>query len=220
MEFDGTALVIEIGALKFHGIPWNSTELLVSSKLAHSSSTEFHGIPLNCSCHRNWQTPSSVEFRGIARVIEIGALQIPWNSMEFYGTASVIEIGPFQFPWNFIELFVSSKLAYSQFHGILCNLFILFISRKPFVLWKLSLIRVELYRILSFPILMTIVFNFAGWINFRKLISTLLLFVWLSHQLMCYHQYLHYTTLSSGITHYVSKYHSTSLSNDHWNVFW
>ena len=98
------ALVIEIGALlvpwnsmellvsaklahsKFNGIPWNSMELLVSAKLAHS---KFHGIPWNFSCQRNWRTPSSMEFNGI-----------PWNfscqrnwrtpsSMEFHGI-----------PWN------------------------------------------------------------------------------------------------------------------------
>ena len=66
MEFHGTVPVIEIGLFyvpwnsielllsaklahsKFHGIPWNSMELLVSSKLVHS---KFHGIPWNCWCH-------------------------------------------------------------------------------------------------------------------------------------------------------------------------
>ena len=37
-EFHGTARVSEIGALQ---VPWNSMELLVSAKLAHS---KFHGI--------------------------------------------------------------------------------------------------------------------------------------------------------------------------------
>ena len=115
MEFHGTARVSEIGALhipwnsmellmsaklahfKFHGIPWNSMELLVSAKLAHY---KFHGIPWNCSCQRNWRTQSSMEFRGTARVIEIGALLVPGNSME---------------------LLVSAKLAHSKFHGILWN---------------------------------------------------------------------------------------------------
>ena len=50
LEFHGTAGVIEIGALI---VPWNSMELLVSAKLAPS---KFHGIPWNCSCHRNWRT--------------------------------------------------------------------------------------------------------------------------------------------------------------------
>ena len=76
IEFHGTALVIEIGALL---VPWNSMELLVSAKFAHS---RFHGIPWNCSCQRNWRILSSMEFRGISRVSEIGALQVPWNSME------------------------------------------------------------------------------------------------------------------------------------------
>ena len=168
MEFLGTARVSEIGALqvpwnsmgllvsaklaypKFHGLPWNSMELLVSSKLAHSQS---HGIPWNCSCHRNWRIPSPTGFHGTARVIEIGAFQVPWNSMEllvsvilaqsklhgipwncschrnwripspteFHGTARVIEIGAFPVPRNSMELLESSKLAHSKFHGIPWN---------------------------------------------------------------------------------------------------
>ena len=78
MEFHGTALVIEIGALL---VPWNSMEFLVSAKLAHS---KFHGIPWNFSFQRNWRTLSSMEFHGTSRVSEIGALQVPWNSMEFH----------------------------------------------------------------------------------------------------------------------------------------
>ena len=58
---------------KFHGIPWNSMELLESSNWRTQSSMEFHGIPWNCSCHRNWHTPGSIEFHGTARVSEIGA---------------------------------------------------------------------------------------------------------------------------------------------------
>ena len=76
MEFHGTARVTEIGATQDQ---WNSMELLVSAKLAHF---KFHGIPSNCSCQRNWRTPSSMEFHGTARVSEIGPLQVPWNSME------------------------------------------------------------------------------------------------------------------------------------------
>ena len=70
---------------------------------------------------------------------------------------------------------------------------------------------------LSFQILIKIMFNCAGWINFRKLINTLHLFASLFHQLIFY---LHYTICISGITHYVSKYHSKSLFNAHWNLFW
>ena len=102
MEFHGTARVSEIGAPQ---VPLNSMELLVSSKLAHS---QFHGIPWNCSCHRNWHTPSSMEFHGIARVNEIGALQVLWNSMQFHGAARVSEIGSPQVPWNSMELLVSA----------------------------------------------------------------------------------------------------------------
>ena len=115
MEFHGTYRVSEIDALqvpwnsmellvsaklahsKFHGIPWNSMELLESSKLAHP---KFHGILWNCLCQRNWFTPSSMEFHGTVRVIDIGLLQFPWNSME---------------------LLLSTKLAHSKFHGIPWN---------------------------------------------------------------------------------------------------
>ena len=73
---------------------------------------EFHRIPWNCSCQRNWRILSSMEFRGISRVSEIGALQVPWNSIEFHGTARVIEIGAPKVPWNSMELLLSSKLAH------------------------------------------------------------------------------------------------------------
>ena len=73
---------------------------------------------------------------------------------------------------------------------------------------------------LSFQSLMKIKLNFAAWVNFRKLISTLYFFVILFPQLMFYLQYLHQIICIPGITHYVSKYHSKSLFNAHWNVFW
>ena len=92
MEFH--ARVSEIGAFLVPWncflVPWNSMELLESSKLAHP---KFHGIPWNCSCHRNWRITSSMAFAGTAHVSEIGAFQVPWNSMEFHGTARVSEIG-------------------------------------------------------------------------------------------------------------------------------
>ena len=110
MEFHGTSRGSEIGALQ---VPWNSIELLVSAKLAHS---KFHGIPWNFSCQRNWRTSSSMEFHGTARVSEIGALYVPWNSMEFHETALVIEIGALLVPWNSMELLMSAKLAHSKFH--------------------------------------------------------------------------------------------------------
>ena len=72
----------------------------------------------------------------------------------------------------------------------------------------------------EFPNFDKIIFNCAGWINFRKLISTLYLFASFFHQLMVYYQYLHYTICISSIIHYVSRYHSNSLFNAHWNLFW
>ena len=52
---------------------------------------------------------------------------------------------------------------------------------------------------------MKIIFNCAGWINFRKLINILYLLASLFHQLMFYYQYLHSTIWISGINHYVSN---------------
>ena len=153
---------VKLAHLKFHGIPWSSMELLVSGKLGNPNSMEFHGtarnwrnlysmelllvssklaqsyfhgIPWNCSCHRNWRTsssiefhgnpwsssclrdwhpPSSMEFHGIPWNCSCqwnGALEVPWNSMEFHGIARVSEIGAPQNPWNSMEPLVSSKLA-------------------------------------------------------------------------------------------------------------
>ena len=113
--------------MELHVIPWNCS---CHRNWRTPSSMEFLGIPWNCWCHRNWRTPNSMEFHGTARVIDIGALQVPWHSMEFHGTARVIEIGALQVPWN----------------STICN----------------------------------------------------------------------YTICISGITHYVSRYHSKS----HWNLFW
>ena len=58
------------------------------------------------------------------------------------------------------------------------------------------------------------------WVLNWDRIPSNLSFVSLFHQLMFYYQYLHYTTCISGITHYVSKYHSKSLFNAHRNLFW
>ena len=173
-------------------VPWNSMELLVSSKLAHQ---KFLGIPWNCSCH------------------QIGALEFPWNSIEFHGTARVIEIGALLIPWNSKELLVSSILAHSKFHGIPWNCWCQFhgIPWNLFLLFNGTIGSINTLsfqippRNLSFQILMKIIFNCAGWINFRKLINTLYLFASLFHQLMFYYQYLHYTICISGITHYASK---------------
>ena len=70
MKFHGTAHVSEIGTLQ---VPWNSMELLVSAKLAHSK------------CYGN-----SMEFHET----EICTVQVPWNAMGyfcllFYGTICI-----------------------------------------------------------------------------------------------------------------------------------
>ena len=67
---------------------------------------------------------------------------------------------------------------------------------------------------------MKIISTFAEWINFRKLISTLYRCVSLFHERMFYNQYLHFTICISGITHYVSQYHSKYLFNARWTLFW
>ena len=153
-------------SMEFHGIPWNCScqrnWRTPSSKEFHVtpwncswqrnwhtwSSMEFHGIPWNCLCHRNWRTPTSMEFHGTARVIEIGALQVPWNSMELLVSV----------PWNSMEPIVcySMEPLVSSIHWVLKW------DRIP---WNLN-----------FQILMKVTFNCAGWINFRKLINTLYLF--------------------------------------------
>ena len=152
MEFDGTARVRRSWrtpcSMEFRWIQWNCS---CHRNWRTPSSMEFHGIPWNCSCHRNWRTPSSMEFHWTARVTEIGALQIPWNSTE---------------------PLVSAKLAHSR----LQNLF-----------W----IRINFCGI---------IFNFAGWINFRKLISTLYIFE--SH----YHQLDKFDILKNHISKYCCWY--------------
>ena len=163
-KFHGTAHVSEIGALqvpwnsmellmsaklehlKFHGIPWNSMGLRVSVKLAHS---KFHGIPWNYSCQRNWRTPISMELHGIPWNCSCQRNWRTWSSMEFHVTAGVSSM---------------------EFHGTYCYLMESFVSSMHWVLkWD------KIQWNLSFQILMKIIFNFAGLINFRKLINTLYL---------------------------------------------
>ena len=188
MEFHGTR---EYGksTMEFHGtldldkIPWNSMELLVSAKLAHS---KFHGIPWNCLCQWNWRTPSSMELHGIP-----WNCSCQWNwrtpsSMEFHGTARVIKIGALEVPWNSMELLVS--VPWNSMEPIVCYLMEPLVSS---IHWVLKWYRI-LWN-LSFKILMITIFNCARWINFHKLIKTLYLFASLFHQLMFYYKYLHYT---------------------------
>ena len=66
---------------------------------------------------------------------------------------------------------------------------------------------------LSFKILMKMVFNCAGWINFHKLINTLYLFASPFHQFMFYYQYLHYTL-------YAFPALFITLQNIIQNLFW
>ena len=133
--------------------------------------------------------------------------------MEFHGTARVIEIGALQVPWNSMELLV--PVSWNSMEPIVCYLMGPLVSSIHRVLnWD------RIPRNLSFQILMKIMFNCAGWINFRKLINTLYIFASLFHQLMFYYWYLHYTICISGITYYVLKYHSKSLFNANWNLFW
>ena len=69
----------------------------------------------------------------------------PPNSTEFHGTARVSENGALQVPWNSMKsLFYLKELFVSPI------MIVLILDR---IQWNLSL-----------PILMTIIFNFAGWI--------------------------------------------------------
>ena len=199
-EFHGTARVNEIGTLQ---VPWNSMELLVSSKLAHSI---IHGIWWN-----------SMELLVSAKLTDSKLYGIPWiwscqrnwrtrNSMEFLG-----------FLWNCSCKRNWRTPSSMEFHEI----FFYYSLIEPIVsslIWVLNLDRIPWN--LSFPIFMTIIFNFDELINFRKLISTLYRSLCLFYQLMFYFQYLNYTRCISGITKYVSSYHWKSLFNAHWNLFW
>ena len=151
-------------SMEFHGIPWNCS---CQRNWRILSSMEFHGIPWNCSCQRNWCNKRSMEFHGI-----------PWNfscqrnwhtssSMEFHGTARVSEICALQVPWNSMELLVSVPWNY---RNLFCCLLEPLVSSMHWVL--------KWYKIpwnLSFKILMKIVFNCAGWINFHLIFSTKLI---------------------------------------------
>ena len=89
--------------MEFHGIPWNCSS---HRNWRTQSSMEFHGIPWNCSCHRNWRTPSSMEFHGIPWNF---SCQRNWrtpNSMEFHGI-----------PWNCSCQWNWRKASSMEFHG-------------------------------------------------------------------------------------------------------
>ena len=65
---------------------------------------------------------------------------------------------------------------------------------------------IEFHGILNFPIVVTIIFNFAWWIHLRKLIGTLYLFMSLSptYFFLSIFALYHFTVLL--ITHYVSPF--------------
>ena len=91
-------------------VPWNSMEFHGTSRVNEIGALQFHGIPWNCSCQRNWRILNSMEFHGTARVIEIGALLVPWNSMEYNGTARISEISALQVPWNSMEFHGTARV--------------------------------------------------------------------------------------------------------------
>ena len=158
-------------------IRWSIYEICLEMRTP--SSIEFHVIPWNCSCHQNWRTPSSMKFHGTAHLSEIGTLQVPWNSMELLVSAKLAHSKRYGIPWNWNLHSPSSMEFYGIFlFGILWNHLYHQYS------WVINLDRIPWN--LSFHILKKIIFNFAGCINFRKLISTLYLFVSVFHQLMFY----------------------------------
>ena len=73
-------------------------ELLMSAKLAL---LKFHGIPWNCSCHRNWRTSrNSMKLLMSAKLVDSLFHGIPWNC---------------SWPRNW------RTPSYMEFHGILWN---------------------------------------------------------------------------------------------------
>ena len=141
----------------------NSMELLRTYSfpiMITSSSMDFHGIPWNCSCHRNWRIPSSMEFsmefHGTARVIEIGAPQAPWNSMgcaNFDDTTSSMEFhrnshGTWSAPISMARAVPWNSMA---FHGTWSGP----ISMTRTVTWN----SMEFHGTWSAPMLMTIPWN-------------------------------------------------------------
>ena len=172
-------ILLNMEFIKFHGIPWNFKK----------SSMESHGTFFG-------KIKSSMEFHGTR---EYGKKfhGIPWNfgsgenSMELLVSAKLAHFKFHGIPWNYscqrnwrtpssMELLVSATLAYSKFHGtagvssmefhgtFFCYLLEPLVSSMHWVL--------KWYKIpwnLSFKILMKMVFNCAGWINFHKLINTL-----------------------------------------------
>ena len=86
--------------MEFHGIPWNCS---CQRNWRTPSSVEIHGIPWNCSCQRNWRTANSMEFHGISWNCLYQQNVRTSSSMEFHGTAHVSEIGALEVPWNSME---------------------------------------------------------------------------------------------------------------------
>ena len=163
MEFHGTARVSEIGTRQ---VPWNSMELFVSAKLAHF---KFHGIPWN-----------SMELLVSAKLAQHKINGIPRNSMELLVSAKLAHFKFHGIPWNCsfqrnwrtpssMEFHGTAGVSSMEFNGTLfCYLLEPLVSSMHWVL--------KWYKIpwnLSFKILMKMVFNCAGWINFHKLINTL-----------------------------------------------
>ena len=141
MEFHGTALISEIGALQAQ---WNSMELLVSSKLVQS---KFHGIP--------WH---SMELLGSSKLTHFKFHGTPWNSMELSVSSKLAHSKFHGIPWNCSCHRNWRNPSSMEFHGIFfCYLV------KPLassVLWDLNLDRIPWH--LSFQILIKIISNFAG----------------------------------------------------------
>ena len=81
---------------RFHGIPCNCS---CHRNWRSPSSGEFYGISWNCICHQNWCNPSSIEFHGTVWVIEVGIPQVPWNCIEAlnYYTSSKFPMNPSNF---------------------------------------------------------------------------------------------------------------------------
>ena len=114
---------------------WNSMELFVSAKLAYF---EFHGIPWNCSCNRNWRIPSSMEFHKIffcylmeplaSSILWVLNLDIiPWN-LSFQILMKIISTFAewinfrklISTLYRFVSLFHQLMLYYQYLHYTIC----------------------------------------------------------------------------------------------------
>ena len=100
---------------KFHGIPWNSMELVVRQ---FRWQEQFHGIPWNFGCANFDDSSSSMEFHGTKSAPISLTRAVPWNSMELWMRQFRWLEQLHGIPWNSMELEVRQFRWHEKFHGI------------------------------------------------------------------------------------------------------